>query len=544
MICAPCGRTNRPNARFCANCRAPLLLQNKYKITRLLGRGGYGAVYLAEQLHLGGAVCAIKELFSDANATPQQAQQSAQQFLFEASVLAKLNHPGLPRVTDFFNEGSRYYLAMDYVEGDTLEERLARNGSPLPESQVATWTAELCDILTYLHTRQPNPVIHRDIKPSNIKITPEGRVELIDFGIAKLLVSGVGTIAAARAVSPPYAPMEQYGTGTDTRSDVYALGVTMYQLSTNQLPPEAPDRATQGVIPPRRWNVALTANMDDVILKAMAEKPAERFQSAAEMKQALNAKRIQPQQIALPSFQPPAMSPQPVAYTAVTQPRVRTATAIWAILAAILVTVISLNVIIFGVAQVQKQQAQATAIAEAMASETAIAFAAKATATAQTVATAQAIATATGQAQATATAQAAATAGALATDFARANAQATARAQTTASARASLTIQARAQLTSRARDTIAQQATQTAVFSKVTFILINNYHLNQDLYLDDQFLISVDTKQQVTTFIKRGFHKFQSCFRGRNPRDNPENCGDPKTYEVQTDTWTHTIYEQ
>ncbi|MEW5718037.1 MAG: serine/threonine-protein kinase, partial [Chloroflexota bacterium] len=153
---------------------------------KVLGRGGYGAVYQAEHTGLGGALYAIKELYPDLTATLEQQQAASDQFRLEASILAKLNHLTLPTVMDFFNEAGRDYLVMEYVEGETLGERLARTGAPLPEAQVLVWAQELCDVLTYLHTRQPNPVIHRDVKPANIKIAPDGKLKLIDFGIAKI----------------------------------------------------------------------------------------------------------------------------------------------------------------------------------------------------------------------------------------------------------------------------------------------------------------------------------------------------------------------
>jgi len=438
MNCSICGHPNRPTARFCANCRAPLILQNKYRIARLLGRGGYGAVYQAEHTGLGGALYAIKELYPDPTATPEQQQAASDQFRLEASILAKLNHATLPKVMDFFSEGNRDYLVMEYVEGETLEEQLTRNRAPLPEAQVLVWAQELCDVLTYLHTRQPNPVIHRDVKPSNIKITPDGKLKLIDFGIAKLLVAGVGTKGAARAVSPPYSPMEQYGKGTDARSDIYALGVTLYELLTNRLPPEAPDRASEPVISPLVVNPALTPHATALVLKAMAEKPAERFQSAAEMKQALTAPTYQQ---SAPAQQPAPYAPSMPAYAPT--PRATAATSGfsgWAWLAIVLVVG---GALLFGVQEISRQQAiQATATSEAA---TAIAMTratqtaeARASATAQATSTAQARATATAQAQAMATAQAraTATAGAQATatriaqaiEIAKANATATAQA--------------------------------------------------------------------------------------------------------------------
>ncbi len=282
--CPVCNGSNRPAAHFCAICRAPLLLQNKYRITRLLGRGGYGAVYLAEQAHLGNVPGAVKELLPDPLWTPAAEQQAAAQFRFEANILAQLGDPALPKVTDSFNEGGRYYLVMEFVPGETLEEKLARLNVPLPESEVVDVAEHLCDVLVYLHSRQP-PVIHRDVKPSNVKITPDGKLKLIDFGIAKLSVAGTKT--AARAVSPPYSPLEQYGTGTDARSDIYALGVTLYQLATNALPPESPDRPSKTVILPSRLNPAISSMTESVILRAMEQDPANRFQSAAEMKSIL-----------------------------------------------------------------------------------------------------------------------------------------------------------------------------------------------------------------------------------------------------------------
>lgn len=294
QTCPICQHRNRSGARFCSQCRAPLWLQSTYRITRLLGRGGYGAVYQAQQTHLGNVPCAIKELQPDPKATPQQIQKAAEQFQLEASLLAGLHHPALPRVTNFFAEGGRYYLVMDYVEGETLEERLERNGGPLPEAQVLAWADELCDVLMYLHTRQPSPVIHRDVKPANVKITPDGKLNLIDFGISKVLAKGTGD--AARAVSPPYSPLEQYGKGvsTDARSDIYALGVTLYQLLTNHLPPHAPDRPNEALIPPRQLNPAVSPMTESVILKAIEEKPAERYQSAEEMKRAFKTPPTNP----------------------------------------------------------------------------------------------------------------------------------------------------------------------------------------------------------------------------------------------------------
>jgi len=286
QLCPICQHPNRHIARFCANCCAPLTLQGKYRITRLLGRGGFGQVYLVQHVTLG-APYAIKELLPNPSSTAAQLQQAEAQFRFEAQVLAQLSHLALPKVTDFFLESTRCYLVMEYVDGETLEEQLTRIGKPLSLNQVVAWTDALCDVLTYLHNRRP-PVIHRDINPRNIKVAPSGQLKLIDFGIAKTLQAGRQTVSAARAVSAPYAPIEQYGAGTDARSDLYALGVTLYQLLTNQLPPDAPDRPRKPVVAPSQLNRALPAALDAVILKAMSPNAQDRYQTAQELNDALH----------------------------------------------------------------------------------------------------------------------------------------------------------------------------------------------------------------------------------------------------------------
>jgi len=232
-----------------------------------------------------------------------------------------------------------------------------------------------------------------------------------------LLVAGVGTKGAARAVSPPYSPMEQYGKGTDARSDIYALGVTLYELLTNRLPPEAPDRASEPVISPLVVNPALTPHATALVLKAMAEKPAERFQSAAEMRRALTAP-VKPAQPTLPTHQQPLPAQQPASYApsapaSAPTPRATVATSGFGGLAWLAILLVVGGALLFGVQEISRQQAAATATAEARATETAE-VRATTTAIARAAATAQANATATAIANATATAGARATATAIA----------------------------------------------------------------------------------------------------------------------------------
>jgi eukaryotic-like serine/threonine-protein kinase len=258
------------------------ILNNRYRIVRLLGQGGFGAVYRAWDMNLD-VPCAVKE-----NLEVSQTAQT--QFRREASLLATLHHPNLPRVTDhFFIPNQGQYLVMDFIEGDDLKTMLERAGGPLPEVQVLPWVDQVCDALTYLHNQQP-PVIHRDIKPANIRITSKGQAMLVDFGIAKLYDANLATTQGARAITPGYSPQEQYGQGrTDERSDVYALGATLYTLLTGEVPVESVQRITSPLTRPTTVNPSISPIMESAILRAMESSPSERFQSAGELKAALQS---------------------------------------------------------------------------------------------------------------------------------------------------------------------------------------------------------------------------------------------------------------
>jgi len=217
------------------------LLQNRYCILRLLGQGGMGAVYLAEDTRLG-RQRAVKENIPDPYANPQVLAQMRQQFQVEARILAALDHPNLPKVYDFFSDAGNEYMVMEYVEGDNLAALLQRQGGPLPERPVLLWADQVLDALEELHGQQPRPIIHRDIKPANIILTTKGRIKLVDFGLVKLFdPSNPGTATAMKGMgTPEYAPLEQYGKGaghTDARSDIYSLGATLYHLLTGVSPP-------------------------------------------------------------------------------------------------------------------------------------------------------------------------------------------------------------------------------------------------------------------------------------------------------------------
>ncbi len=287
-----------------------MVLVNRYRIVKLLGRGGFGAVYRAWDTRLN-IPCAVKENF---DATPD----ASRQFTREASILGSLNHPNLPRVTDHFSvPGQGQYLVMDFVEGEDLQTILDQTGGPAPEAQALSWIAQVCDALNYLHSQQP-PIIHRDIKPANIRITPQGKAMLVDFGIAKVYDPLKRTTQGARAVTPGFAPFEQYGQKpTDARSDIYALGATLYAALTGQTPPESIDRvAGADLQPPRKLNPAISPAIERAILQAMALQPPQRFANAVEFKTALHRLPgpIEPIQTIFPMT---GGLPTPAQYTAV-----------------------------------------------------------------------------------------------------------------------------------------------------------------------------------------------------------------------------------
>jgi serine/threonine protein kinase/Tol biopolymer transport system component len=213
----------------------------------------------------------------------------AKQFQLEASILAGLRQPNLPRVGDHFTlPGQGQYLVMDYIDGEDLRQRIERLNC-LPEKEVILIGAVICDALTYLHTR-PLAVIHRDIKPGNLKITPEGEIYLVDFGLAKIMQDSQATTTGARAMTPGYSPPEQYGIArTDSRSDIYSLGATLYAAMTGIIPEDGLARATgkAQLTPPNQLQPKISRRLSTVIEKALAVEQCDRYQTAEEFKQAL-----------------------------------------------------------------------------------------------------------------------------------------------------------------------------------------------------------------------------------------------------------------
>ena len=274
------------------------ILRERYKISELVGRGGMGATYRAEDLRLEGRFCAVKEALPDPDASPEELEQTREQFYQEASTLGRLDHPNLPKVSDYFTENDRDYLVMDYVPGHDLREMLASalsEGHPLSERKVLTWADQLCSALTYMHDQDP-PVLHRDIKPSNIKITPAGNVKLVDFGLVKVLVPDdqrTITVVQGRG-TVQYTPLEQYGgdTGyTGVRSDIYSLGATLYHVLTGQPPLDAKARFLKpnSLPSPRSLNSSISPQTERAVLWSLAMHPDDRPASVAELRAELLA---------------------------------------------------------------------------------------------------------------------------------------------------------------------------------------------------------------------------------------------------------------
>jgi serine/threonine-protein kinase len=260
------------------------VLRGRYKVRERIGQGGAGSIYLADDLRLEGRQCALKEVEYDRALSENLLEEARKQFFREATILARLDHPNLPKVSDFFSNGPRDYLVMDYVPGKDLRTMVLdarREKKFLPEQEVLGWAHQLADALNYLHTQEP-AIIHRDIKPSNLKITPSGLLKLVDFGLVKIMAPEEITITVIQGQGTAlYTPIEQYGADeahTDARADIYAFGATLYHLLTNEPPVDARKRFLQpsSLKPPREFNPSLNERTEQAILWAMALHPDDR----------------------------------------------------------------------------------------------------------------------------------------------------------------------------------------------------------------------------------------------------------------------------
>lgn len=276
------------------------MIQGRYLVVHMIGKGGMGEVYLAVDQRLGSAVALKRTSFADD-------QSLAAAFEREAKILARLRHPVLPKVSDHFAENGEQYLVMEHISGDDLSKRLETAGKPFPVSWVMFWADQLLDALSYLHSHEP-PIIHRDIKPQNLKLTDENHIILLDFGLSKdtanqAMPSAPGTSGSVVGYTPHFAPMEQIrGTGTNARSDIYSLSATLYQLMTNTVPADALTRADSmisGTGDPIRplsdLNPEISPAVSNVILKGLEISQEKRFSSAGEMQKALRSAYAQMQ---------------------------------------------------------------------------------------------------------------------------------------------------------------------------------------------------------------------------------------------------------
>jgi serine/threonine protein kinase len=266
------------------------VLQARYRIVRQLGEGGMGAVYEAIDERLDATVALKETFFAD--------ERLRKQFEREARLLARMHHPALPRVSDHFSEGEGQFLVMQFITGEDLAHMLTFKQGPFPIDQVLTWADQLLDALDYLHTQDPQ-IIHRDIKPQNLKLTARGQMILLDFGLAKGQASAVSMVTTSASIfgyTPNYAPLEQIqGLGTDPRSDIYALGATLYHLVTGVKPPDALTRAAAMVNgqpdplkPANEVTPSIGPQVAGVLARSLSQNRDQRYTTAAEMRAALN----------------------------------------------------------------------------------------------------------------------------------------------------------------------------------------------------------------------------------------------------------------
>ncbi len=263
IYCSECGAQNVPGAKFCVTCGHVMhipeaetppaiintlgtgllpqdsLLNKRYRILKLVGTGGMGAVYKAEDTRFGDRPVAVKEM-RQSSLSPQELEIATEQFKIEANMLARLQHASLPRIYEHFLEGNRWYLVMDFIDGETLDERLRRTpGRKLPPPEVVEIGIQLCEVLDYLHKLQP-PVIFRDLKPSNVMLTHEGHLYLIDFGIARIFKPGQAKDTKAYG-SIGYSAPEQFDREQTTdQADIYSLGITLHEMLSGSIPAHTP----------------------------------------------------------------------------------------------------------------------------------------------------------------------------------------------------------------------------------------------------------------------------------------------------------------
>ena len=254
------------------------IIAGRYQVIRLVGQGGMSNLYLAHDRKYNNAIVVVKEMTA-AYSDPKEQQMAVDLFHREAKLLASLNHRHIPKVFDYFQFAGKYYLSMEFIDGEDLAQKLESSKGPLPEAQVLQWGEQIATVLFYLHKHEP-PIVFRDVKPSNIMLCDQG-VKLIDFGIARHFDQAKKG-DTMRIGSPGYAPPEQYAAQTDPRSDIYALGVTLHHALTGRDPTTT---QTPFLVPPaRKINPNLSEATDAMLARATQLDPSDRYQNVLEMK--------------------------------------------------------------------------------------------------------------------------------------------------------------------------------------------------------------------------------------------------------------------
>ncbi len=258
------------------------IIKGVYEIETVIGQGAFSFVYRVKNKQNPETTWAMKELISSLECD-EEGKEALEQFIREGELLKALNHPSLPKVVDVFSEGRKHYIVMEYVEGQNLQKKMKEKGSAFSYGEVLPWTLQLLDILSYLHSLTP-PVVFRDLKPSNIMLTAGGKIKLIDFGIARLF-SPEKVKDTYVMGTPGFSAPEQYGrTQTDPRSDIYALGATVFHLLTAQDPEQY---VMQDFPSLERCGVNVPSWFSTAVKRCLERKPEKRFQTALEVKKKL-----------------------------------------------------------------------------------------------------------------------------------------------------------------------------------------------------------------------------------------------------------------
>ena len=295
------------------------LLVDRYAISNRVGGGGMGSVYRARDKRLADRLCAVKEMI-ELFADESQRAKAVEDFRREAAVLARLKHPSIPTIYDNFIEGGRYYLVMEWIGGGDLAEQMRAHGGIVEEATVAKWSAQICDVLYYIHTQNP-PIIYRDLKPANLMLDDNtGRVMLVDFGIARIVQSTEKGVTAIGTMG--YAPPELFAGKVEPRSDVYSLGATMFHMLTGSDPQDNPLLIFDFSKHPRpsQINPAISVDMERILMKTVAHKPEDRPASALELKRSLedHLQRLEAKGVLPQPSRPPFVAPGQVASGPVT----------------------------------------------------------------------------------------------------------------------------------------------------------------------------------------------------------------------------------